>query len=517
MSIICPGPTLSGLALEASATGGDRTAVMNTFTRVDTTAGDVFITLPASGSSGDRVAIAAETGGNVVFVNPDTGDTLDGAVDGTERVRDGEVVTWIWDGTSAWVRESRSSRGLLNFSTATGTWIEATANRLDFYRNDASNFGLTSSGIEFGALVIPDLTDIRDIGTALLLWRDIFVRGGIVAGSRGSAPSPASGQAYVYANDNAGTLEYRAAFNGSDYLLVDENGSSDLGPAGTSGFSVVDDSAAGSPSMPTDGTAFKLATSSGNIPYDSVTGRWTLSANTTYCLQAEIRAVGISGDVAKYRFYNVTDSAYIGVQGFNQEVDRSSVNACNSQIAVAQIKPTATTVVELRNTSGTSTGTYTGSFSKAWIFSVGGADGADAISSIEVAVGSAPGGAYATSGVEYLPLRVGQADTIEFQFVAAGDCAIDIVYAMSASNAGDVDLRLDSLVLTDGGDPDAALSTGTVTTFVPGADVNRHTAASANFEITAAAGDVVRALLERPATDTHTGDMRVLDLRVRAL
>lgn len=290
-----------------------------------------------------------------------------------------------------------------------------------------------------------------------------------------------------------------------------------------SGFITCHDTTAGSPSMPTDGTAFTLGDSDGdgNIDYDSVTGRWTLKADTPYALQAEIRIVGVSGDLGKYRFYDVTNSTYIGLEGFNQEENRST-GAASAAMAVAQLKPTTDVEIELRNTTGNSTGTYTGDLSKAWIFSTGGvltagqAKSAFAVESIEGAVGSADGGQYATSGVEYLTLRQGEADTIEFQFIASGDFSVELVYAMSVANGGDIDLRLDSLAVADGEDSNAALATGTVTTFVPGSDTDRHTAASANFAVTAQEGDLCKILIQRPDTDTHTGDVRVTDIRVRA-
>lgn len=141
----------------------------------------------------------------------------------------------------------------------------------------------------------------------------------------------------------------------------------------------------------------------------------------------------------------------------------------------------------------------------------------DEVYTIEGADGSAPGGTYATSGAGYLELLQGQSDTIEWEFIAQGNFTVDIAYAMSTADAGDIDLRLDYLVTSDGDDPDTALTAGTVTTFVPGNDVLRHTASDANFDVQASPGDAVRLSLVRPNTDTHTGDVRVLEIRMRYL
>lgn len=134
-----------------------------------------------------------------------------------------------------------------------------------------------------------------------------------------------------------------------------------------------------------------------------------------------------------------------------------------------------------------------------------------------VASGTAAGSSYPTSGVEYVPLVQGAADEIDFQLsspILKGALAIEVIYAMSVANAGDIDLRLDSLALSVGSDPNAALSTGTPATFVPGNDTNVHAATHANFELTVAEGDSIFCKLVRPATDTHTGDVRVIEIRV---
>lgn len=137
--------------------------------------------------------------------------------------------------------------------------------------------------------------------------------------------------------------------------------------------------------------------------------------------------------------------------------------------------------------------------------------------SVWVATATTSGSSYPTSGVEYIPMRVGQGDSIEFQLVSqtSPTMTFDVVYAMSAADGGDIDLQLDSIVVGDGDDPNGSLSSGPSTTFVPGNDTNAHIASSDNFNVSVSKGDVVRCKLTRPATDTHTGDCRVIDIRAK--
>lgn len=177
MSLICPGPSGGGggLTFESSATAGDRTAVMNTFTRVDCSAGDVFITLPASGSSDDRVAVANEVGTNSVIVQPDGTDTLDGIVSGAWYLKPGEVATWIFDGVDTWVRESRSTLSILNLDQTGDDYIESTASTMDFYRGGSLRWSVAGAGITSNLPIIPGTDNLFDLGSASLRWRDLFI------------------------------------------------------------------------------------------------------------------------------------------------------------------------------------------------------------------------------------------------------------------------------------------------------------------------------------------------------
>jgi hypothetical protein len=139
---------------------------------------------------------------------------------------------------------------------------------------------------------------------------------------------------------------------------------------------------------------------------------------------------------------------------------------------------------------------------------------------IAVISSTASGGTYGTSGVDYTPLVQGATDNVTFQFAApvAGTARLRMPYAMSAANSGDVRLTLSKLVVTNSGDPNAALSASSTFTVTPGNDALKHEvtdAIDASFAFSVAAGDVVRVKIERPtASDTHTGDMRILELWV---
>lgn len=128
------------------------------------------------------------------------------------------------------------------------------------------------------------------------------------------------------------------------------------------------------------------------------------------------------------------------------------------------------------------------------------------------------------NGLEYINLAKSADAWIEFQFraTAIGAVGVRVLYAMSAASGGDVRLQVDLGVFGDGDDPTAALIAGTPFVVTPGNDTNLHTAdetASTELRIAVAAGDLVRVRLTRTdhADDTHTADMRVLQLSVTPL
>jgi hypothetical protein len=126
------------------------------------------------------------------------------------------------------------------------------------------------------------------------------------------------------------------------------------------------------------------------------------------------------------------------------------------------------------------------------------------------------------NGVSYIPLREGQSDSISFQFVAESSAPTELAmfYAMSAANSGDVSLRMDILINSNGSDPSATATSGTEFYFTPGNDVLQHnvdSSDSSDFRLWLNRGDFVYGSIERPndGSDTHTGDCRVLQILLR--
>lgn len=143
---------------------------------------------------------------------------------------------------------------------------------------------------------------------------------------------------------------------------------------------------------------------------------------------------------------------------------------------------------------------------------------ASGVIDVEVVTASQAAGVY-SNGVEYIPFVQGAGDTMAFQFraPATGDVVVRICYAMSAANGGNVELTMDRLIASDDDDPSAALTAGTAFVVTPGNDANKHTidaAETAHTTLTVVENDIVRCSLERTVAgnDTHTGDMRVLNI-----
>lgn len=145
--------------------------------------------------------------------------------------------------------------------------------------------------------------------------------------------------------------------------------------------------------------------------------------------------------------------------------------------------------------------------------------GGGAANDVEV-VASTNASAALGNGVVYVPLGAAATESIEFQVRAqqAGSVAINVLYAMSAANAGNVRLQVDKRAFTVGGDPTAALTAGTAFTITPGNDANIHLLSevtSTQMQVNCAAGDLVRVKIQRlgaDGADTHTGDMRILKI-----
>ena len=149
----------------------------------------------------------------------------------------------------------------------------------------------------------------------------------------------------------------------------------------------------------------------------------------------------------------------------------------------------------------------------------GGGSTGPAGNTVWVADASVSSSVYPISNIRYVPLRNGNTDSLEYQFVSAisGSITTQILFSMSASEANSVTLHFDQLVFGIGGDPNAAPTLGTPVNITPGADVLLHSASleSSNFTISANAGDIIYCKLTRSgSSDSHTGDMRVIEVRV---
>lgn len=154
-----------------------------------------------------------------------------------------------------------------------------------------------------------------------------------------------------------------------------------------------------------------------------------------------------------------------------------------------------------------------------------GADGALVGEVVWLATATANPDAYSTSGMDFTPLRPSPQspnDTLRFQIHAArtGNMRLSYAYAMSVANGGNVRLRLSKLLVGVGGDPNGALVAASEFSITPGNNTTRKALSesdSATLEFAVTAGDVVICLLERMigVNDTHTGDMRMIEARVR--
>lgn len=125
------------------------------------------------------------------------------------------------------------------------------------------------------------------------------------------------------------------------------------------------------------------------------------------------------------------------------------------------------------------------------------------------------------NSLRYVALRDAQSDYIEFQFCAwKPNHTIEVNYAMSSSEANAVRVRLDVLKLAAGDAPSTAATTGTAFTVTPGSNVTVQqikSTDSADLALTSlASGRIVYCRLTRlgsDGADTHTGDMRVIEVR----
>jgi hypothetical protein len=76
----------------------------------------------------------------------------------------------------------------------------------------------------------------------------------------------------------------------------------------------------------------------------------TLTGGNTYKLEAIVRRLQSSSTWSTFRWYNVTNAAYVGVEGFS-EVTNSSGAIGSTNVATAYVTPSVNTTYELRQTT----------------------------------------------------------------------------------------------------------------------------------------------------------------------
>jgi len=142
-----------------------------------------------------------------------------------------------------------------------------------------------------------------------------------------------------------------------------------------------------------------------------------------------------------------------------------------------------------------------------------------ASSSIWVSNSSTNGSVYANN-IRYVPLRDGYSDYVEFQFLASktGTTAVNIVYAMTSSEANYITLRLDTIIIGSDDNPTTSITTGSSFNHTTSSDVLIHELTptqDSNLNITTTLNDIVYCKLIRSgAADTHSGDMRIIEIRI---
>lgn len=124
------------------------------------------------------------------------------------------------------------------------------------------------------------------------------------------------------------------------------------------------------------------------------------------------------------------------------------------------------------------------------------------------------------NNIRYVPLRNNSTDSIEFQFVSekSGTLSASVLYAMSSAEANVVNIQFDQLVLGIGSSPATAATLGTAFNVTTDSDVLLHSMSVGNnssFYINTNTGNIVYCKLTRSGSaDSHTGDFRVLEIRM---
>lgn len=118
------------------------------------------------------------------------------------------------------------------------------------------------------------------------------------------------------------------------------------------------------------------------------------------------------------------------------------------------------------------------------------------------------------NGVTYIPLaKAATEEYVQYSFKAAGagTTSVEVTYAMSASNGGNVVLVATQGAYAAGEDHTAALATGETFTITPGTGTTEKEATCALL-LSVEDGDyvVVRLTRDNVVGDTHTGTFNVL-------
>lgn len=126
------------------------------------------------------------------------------------------------------------------------------------------------------------------------------------------------------------------------------------------------------------------------------------------------------------------------------------------------------------------------------------------------------------NGVTYVAMPAALVSSLNTQFTSAhsGSVSFSMDYAMSAANAGTVVFDFSYVVVADGVDPATAVTSFTSQTVTPGNNVLKKTwdsSVTANLNITVAAGNSVYFSVSRQNSGTHTGDVRILQLKAVAV
>lgn len=103
-----------------------------------------------------------------------------------------------------------------------------------------------------------------------------------------------------------------------------------------------------------NGTAVNFQTtlaSSGSLITKGSNTQFTVTSGQTYKLEAIVRRFTSNSSWGAFRWYDVTNSAYVGAEAFG-EMTTSGIGVGSTVIATAYVTPSANTTYELRQTTG---------------------------------------------------------------------------------------------------------------------------------------------------------------------